>query len=289
MRPKKIDLALPSIRKYFRESEQKAFKRPELRLLMLTWDLPQNFWFKNFLEVLNSKRILKALTIDLNPQQTLFVKPDAGPFQIAAAITGSYFSHYSAAHLHGLTEQIPKTIYVSKEMTNVSVSDEPTQETILKAMEKPPRQTSNVAKLKDGKVCLLTASRNHRVGLEDLQVNEDVYRCTNLERTLIDCVVRPHYSGGVFEVLKFFGNSSDKISVNRIIALLRKLEYSYPYHQAIGFYLTRAGGFKPEAVERLKRFGMKHDFFLCNGIKKSDALYCEDWKLYYPKWLGGDE
>ena len=62
-------------------------------------------------------------------------------------------------------------------------------------------------------------------------------RFTNLERTLIDAAVRPVYAGGVFEVRKAYQLAKEKVSVNRLAALLQKLNYIYPYHQAIGFYL----------------------------------------------------
>ena len=61
-------------------------------------------------------------------------------------------------------------------------------------------------------------------------------RFTNLERTLIDATVRPVYAGGVFEVRKAYELAKEKVSVNRLAALLQKLDYTYPYHQAIGFY-----------------------------------------------------
>jgi len=56
-------------------------------------------------------------------------------------------------------------------------------------------------------------------------------RVTNLERTLIDAVVRPAYSGGVFEVAKAFELAKDQVSVNAMGAMLGKLRFAYPFHQ----------------------------------------------------------
>ena len=64
---------------------------------------------------------------------------------------------------------------------------------------------------------------------------------TNVERTLIDATVKPMYAGGVFEVAKAFALANDRLSVNKLMPMLRKLDFSYPYHQAIGYYLERAG------------------------------------------------
>ena len=77
-------------------------------------------------------------------------------------------------------------------------------------------------------------------------------RLTNLERTLIDITVRPVYSGGVFEVAKAFELAKEKLSVNSLTAMLKKLEYTYPYHQAVGFYLERAG-YKSSLLDLLRK------------------------------------
>ncbi|MET5019919.1 hypothetical protein AAHH78_32915, partial [Burkholderia pseudomallei] len=64
---------------------------------------------------------------------------------------------------------------------------------------------------------------------------------TNLERTLIDITVRPVYAGGVFEVDKAFELAKDRVSINRLVPILRKLDFAYHYHQAIRYNLERAG------------------------------------------------
>ena len=105
-------------------------------------------------------------------------------------------------------------------------------------------------------------------------------RYTNLERTLIDATVRPVYAGGVFEVRKAYEQAKEKVSVNRLTALLQKLNYIYPYHQAIGFYLERAG-YKTEFVSLLRRFPMDFDFYLAHDMGQND--YVREWRLYIPK------
>jgi predicted transcriptional regulator of viral defense system len=105
-------------------------------------------------------------------------------------------------------------------------------------------------------------------------------RLTNLERTLIDISVRPIYAGGVAEVLKAFELAKDRVSVNRMAAILQKLGYVYPYHQAIGFYLDRAG-YSESSVELMQRFPMDFDFYLDYKMGKTD--YVKKWRLYIPK------
>jgi len=108
-------------------------------------------------------------------------------------------------------------------------------------------------------------------------------RVTDIERTLIDITVRPEYSGGPFEVLTAYKRASDRLSVNRLVALLKRIDYIYPYHQAIGFYLERAGAYKESQIQLLTKAGIKCDFYLMHQI--TEPHYSARWHLYYPKGL----
>jgi len=77
----------------------------------------------------------------------------------------------------------------------------------------------------------------NRLGVIDYDLDGIMIRITGLERTLVDAVVRPDYSGGIEEVLKAFTAVKGEISVNKMLAILKKMDYMYPYHQALGFYL----------------------------------------------------
>ena len=65
-----------------------------------------------------------------------------------------------------------------------------------------------------------------------------------------------------------------------MIAMLKKLDYVYPYHQAAGFYMQLAG-YDPSRYERLKKLGLKNDFYLAHDIR--DRAYSDEWRLFYPK------
>ena len=103
---------------------------------------------------------------------------------------------------------------------------------------------------------------------------------TNIERTLIDITVRPSYAGGIFEVLKAFTLAKEQVSVNALAAMLQKIQHTYPYHQAIGYYLERAG-YKPRVLDLMRRFPMEYDFYLANAM--GEAEYVKDWRLFIPK------
>ena len=106
-------------------------------------------------------------------------------------------------------------------------------------------------------------------------------RVTNIERTLIDVTVRPSYAGGAYQVLDAYKKAEDQISINQLSAMLKKLNYIYPYDQAIGFYLEKSGVYEESQIELLRNFEFKIDFYLTHDMKETE--YSKKWRLYYPK------
>ena len=108
---------------------------------------------------------------------------------------------------------------------------------------------------------------------------------TDLERTLIDIAVRPAYAGGARAVARSYLSALQKISVSRIAKLLQDLNYVYPYHQVLGFYLQNAGH-PPSALQPLREPGLKFDFYLEHGMKQS--AFDSTWRLYVPEEMFGE-
>lgn len=201
----------------------------------------------------------------------------------------SFLSHYTAVRVHGLTEQVPKTIYVTHEPAAMHPrrSSELTQEAIDAAFKKPARISSDVAHYRDLRICMVNGVATGEHGVVDATTRDDSgeavqVRVTNLERTMIDITVRPSYAGGAAEVLRAFREAREKLSANRLRATLQKLGHVYPYHQALGFYLERAG-YTAAAIELFDELPRPFRFYLAHAMGESD--YIEKWNLYIPKGL----
>ena len=102
---------------------------------------------------------------------------------------------------------------------------------------------------------------------------------TNLERTLVDVAVRPAYSGGCAQVLEAYRRANGRVSIDSILAILAKLDYVYPYHQAIGFYLQTAG-YGAAEVAKFKSMGQQFDFYLDYAM--DGPSYSPEWRIHYP-------
>ena len=65
--------------------------------------------------------------------------------------------------------------------------------------------------------------------------------------------------------------------------MLKKLDYTYPYHQSIGFYFDYSGLYDSEFLGIFKKLPIKYDFYLDN--KMEDLSYSKQWRIYYPSNL----
>jgi predicted transcriptional regulator of viral defense system len=178
--------------------------------------------------------------------------------------------------------QIPKTIYFNVEQPASPGGGDLSQERIDRVFKGRCRVTTNFITFRNLKIYKLNGANTERLGVVPIQTSEgENIHATNVERTLIDAVVRPIYAGGIAEVGEAFKAAAGRVSVKRIASYLRKLNYTYPYHQAIGFYLERAGDYKEAEIALMRKFPMEFDFYLNYQIK--NPVHNEKWRLWVPQ------
>lgn len=203
------------------------------------------------------------------------------PYELAVSLRpNSYLSHGTAAFINGLTTQKQDFIYANQEQSSKVRSDSLTQDALNRAFASKQRQSSFIVRHERTKVLLLSGKDTNRLGVQELTGTETGrIKLTNLERTLIDIAVRPAYAGGTAKVLFSYRKAIRKLSVNLLSGMLDDLDYLYPYHQAIGFYLRRAG-YDVKSLGALKKDGLRYDFFLAHGMK--ETKFDSEWRIHYP-------
>lgn len=194
------------------------------------------------------------------------------PYEIALSLLSkSFLSHYSALYVHDITINNPKDIYINKEQSkkpNKKEHKQITQGRIDYAFSKKMRATTMVYNFQYKgeffRVHVLNSKNTQNTGIifkQPINFSKKI-KVTNLERTLIDVVVRPQYSGGVKEILDSYIRAKKQLNINKLIKYLDKFDYSYPYFKSILFFLKYAN-YNPKILDDFRK---KYDKDLNNNV-----------------------
>lgn len=283
----RLKIAKSDITQVFAQADQRVFSRADVERILADnrqfWRLAQATTVNKFLEFLLQYTDLQEARFEFPKRTELrYAWGEVPTYEVVQALReAGYFTHYTAIHLHDLTDQLPKTICLNFEQKLQGGGGQLSQASIDRAFKAKCRVSNRVAIYRDRNIVLLNGMNTGRLGVVKLETSEHSELCvTSIERTLIDATVRPVYSGGVFEVARAFERAKGRFSVNKLVATLRKLNYTYPYHQAIGFYLERAG-YKSSQVGLLRQFDRDFDFYLTHQMRQTD--YSREWRLFIPK------
>ena len=293
---------------YYELEGKTIFKEKELRFIFETLKdnlRMKSITFRNFVNFLQNAGYIidvKKITVDNSSRKLYFSKffDNGAGFRNALELARTlyndgYISHYTATYLHGLTEQIPKTIYVRVEYPAYSSNSEVklTQERIDIAFSKPSK-ISNKFSVKNFfgfRIKKVFTKKSQKAGVSKISIDDKSnleIKITDIERTLIDIAVRPEYSGGISEVCKIYRNAVKMgvINVRKIVNLIKRLDFVYPYHQAIGFLLDLSEVNSAELNYIKRSFPIKYDFYLTHGMNKTeqeDITFVQEWRIYVPK------
>ncbi len=283
----KIPAAKSRIIRFFESEPTRNYNLSQLKAILSNnrhaWGLAQSVTTPQFLSFLQKETLLQRIELTSERHNNLirYMWGEITPYQLALSIRPrSYLSHGTAAYINGLTSQIPDLIHVNYEQAPKSQSSHLTQEAIHRAFTREQR-VSNYA-FRYGNYRILVVSGKYSGDLEVIRMSTpegDHARVTKLERTLIDLVVRPSYAGGVQNVLGAFRAAQARLSISILINTLKRLDFTYPYHQAIGFLMERTG-YDSQLYHQLAELGTRYDFYLAHGMKSK--AYDSNWRLYYP-------
>jgi hypothetical protein len=288
-RPNLLQPYLPAINDFFDHLEYKSFTFNKVYGLLdderHRWGVPYNKATKDIIAYLLSQKLLLKTEFGAEPGSVdiLTWKLTDLYTVISGLRAGSYFAYYTALSLNGLTQQIPKTFYLNSEHSSVPANsrNELTQEAVDKAFAGQQRRSDLQYAIDERRVILTNSRYTGRLGVVRLLNEQQDFYYTDLERTLIDITARPAYSGGVSEILQAYELAKEQLDVQKLISYLKEMNFTYPYEQAVGFYLERSG--YPETYLDAIKIRPAIDFYLSYGIRNKE--FSDRWHIWYPKGL----
>ncbi len=293
MPPSKFNAATTQIMEAFRQGDARIWKQSDVSTMLdlrrADWDLPHGMSGATF-----GKKLVEAKIVRFHhfpfPQRAerRYAQPDVALLEVLQSIKAhSYYTHSCAMQAHGLLSAPISDIYLNVEQADHVRADLPEQHRIDAAFRRNPRTTNNYFSDDVGIITLLNGMHTARLGVEEKRVDlpgrqPATISVTNLERTLIDITVRPYYAGGVEAVLTAFARARDRLQMPQLLQYLASLKYVYPYHQALGWYLDKAG-YDAHATETLRRMPRPRRFYLTHNMP--EQMFDETWQLFVPSYL----
>ena len=169
----------------------------------------------------------------------------AHEFEIAMAlVTPSAISHWSALHYHGLTEQVPRKVFVLTTRGS----------RVPQGKGRGASQAGGGHRIGEAVYQFIRVLPHRFFGTEQVWLDEARVTITNPERTLLDGLCRPRSCGDFAEVLHAFDALGDRLDVERIVDYARKIDAATV--KRLGWVLEELG-VDGQRLERLARFPVK--------------------------------
>ena len=287
----RLEIAKSDIFKLFDEIGNVVYNKEQIGVILSNerefWRVAKRTTTAAFIEFLINKGKLQEHYLSSDSygrSHTRYSWGTGSPYQLGLSMKlNSYLCHGTAVFLHGLNDQIPKVVYVNEEQSKKPRGSNELQQSSLKMAFSRKQRISKmtISSNQDDKFVVVNGKRTDGLGVEDVVgFDGEALRATNVERTLIDIAVRPAYAGGISHVLDAYIGARDVVSVNRLNALLTKLDYIYPYHQSIGFLMEKAE-YKESQLKMMRKKGLNYDFYLSHGMKETE--FNKDWRLHIPR------
>ena len=166
-------------------------------------------------------------------------------FEIAMALVSpAAISHWSALHHHGLTDQIPREVFVLT-----------TTDAAIPRVRARGATAGRVGyRVGDTVFRFVQVKPERYFGIQPEWIGEARVWITDPERTLLDGLARPHYCGDFAEVLHAFEARGASLDVDRLIGYALKLDTATA--KRLGWVLEHLG-VESSRLERLAMLSIK--------------------------------
>ncbi|HRE50160.1 MAG TPA: type IV toxin-antitoxin system AbiEi family antitoxin [Flavitalea sp.] len=218
MKNKHISTRSGELLRYFHEKGEYCFRFPEARKA-----LPQSA--EGAIRELLSDMTKRGLLMRVKDGLYYIIPFEANPetfmpewHLLAKYLVGDaehYIGYYSALQLHDLITQpsLKEQIVVSKQINPSELL------------------------IKNVSFQFIYHNKRHFFGYKKMWAdNFNKVRCSDLEKTIIDCLFKPNYAGGIVEITKAINLSREKISYEKLLKYVKQFN-SQAVIKRLGFLL----------------------------------------------------
>lgn len=160
-----------------------------------------------------------------------------------------YIGYYSALQIHNLITQpsLKEQIVVSKQIR------------------------PSLIKIKDVPFQFIYHNENHFFGSKKIWIDSfNKVICSDLEKTFIDCLFKPDYSGGIVEIARALFVSKDKIKFDKLLEYSEKFK-SQAVLKRLGFLLETLE-IETEIIKKLQKVKTKSYVLLDTELPKTGKM-----------------
>lgn len=177
---------------------------------------------------------------------------------VAEAIAGKkeyYIGFYSALDIHGLITQ-PSLV----------------EQIVVHERIKPKSITSQKVKFE-----IITYNQKHFFGHKNTWIDDyNKVMCSDIEKTIIDSLYKPEYSGGISEVTKALYKGIEKINSEKLLSYLDKFDAQVVYKR-LGYLLDNMN-LLPEIHKSLQKRIRNSYTYLDQSLQKQ-GKHISKWKI----------
>ncbi len=193
-----------------------------------------NYYLEALLREGFLRRIAKGIyTFSLEPGRA------SSPHEFVLAqilVPNGAVAYWSALNYYGMTEQIPQTVFI----------------------QTPVKRGYRKLLILDGKrFKVVVVSPEKFFGISTIRLGRREVRITDPEKTIVDCLDKPKYCGGIIEVLKALKNA--RLDYEKLLEYAERMK-SRAVLKRLGFLSERLG------------LGIEKEIRLSEGDRKSFAL-----------------
>lgn len=184
-------------------------------------------------------------------------------YEIAMALVApSAVAYLSAMSFHKLTDQVSSLVYIM---------------TIGDAKEINKHSSYNAYKIRGVTYKIIRIKKDFFFGFEKQWMGGQQIFITDLERTLLDGLIRPKYCGGFREVLEAFSQNIDRMEISKIISYAQRIGDTAC--RRVGWILSHCGVEEGALTPLLQRKSSAKSFSKLNASGPHKGVWNHKWLL----------